>query len=184
MPLDGPLIVVSNHVHLIESILLQISFPRWISFMAKQELFHYPVVSAVVRWAQAFSVHRQGTFGDRREAIHQAREVLGKGLILGIFPEGKRNHDGRLLVAKLGCATIASHAAVSLLPVAIAGTEKLKGITWLWKRPAIVVSIGQPFRLPAADGRLTKTRRRLLTDLIMGRIAALLPPVNRGAYGD
>jgi 1-acyl-sn-glycerol-3-phosphate acyltransferase len=182
--LNGPLIVVANHVHFIDPILLVFSFPRWINFMAKQELFRYPFLRIVIRWAQAFSVHRRGTIKDKREAVKQAKEILSRGLVLGMFPEGKRNRDGKLLPGKPGSAVIASQAGVSLLPVGIAGTEKLKGVSWLWKRPSIVINIGQPFELPSVNDRLTKTQTKLLTELLMNKIAALLPQENRGAYGD
>lgn len=184
MPLKGPLVVAANHVHVVDGILLLFSFPRWINFMAKEELFRYPFLRIIIRWAQAFSVHRRGTMKDKREAVKQAKEILNKGLVLGMFPEGKRNHNGRLLRGKSGSAVIASQADVALLPVGIIGTEKVRGISWLWKRPSIVVNIGQPFKLPSVDGRLTKSRTKLLTDLMMTEIAALLPPENRGAYGD
>ena len=183
MPLDGSLIVAANHVHLVDPILLMVSFPRWINFMAKQELFRYPFLRFVIRWAQAFSVHRKGTLKDKREAVEQAGEILNKGLVMGMFPEGKRNRDGKLLAAKSGTAVIASRSGVDLLPVGIIGTERLKGISWLWKRPHIVINIGQPFKLTSVDDRLTKSRRKLLTDMIMNQIAALLPPENRGVYG-
>ena len=39
MPSNGPLIVVANHVHLVDGILLQLSFPRWINFMANRSFF-------------------------------------------------------------------------------------------------------------------------------------------------
>jgi len=184
VPLNSSFVVVANHVHLIDPILLQLSFPRWINFMAKQELFRYPFVGLVTRWAQAFSIHRQGTIRDKREAIKQAKDILNKGLVLGMFPEGKRNRNGRLLPGKPGSAVIASQAGVSLLPVAIIGTEKLKGVSWLWKRPRIVVNVGQPFKPPSIEGRLTRRQTKLLTDLLMSKIAALLPPENRGVYGD
>ncbi|MDH5365176.1 MAG: 1-acyl-sn-glycerol-3-phosphate acyltransferase [Dehalococcoidia bacterium] len=184
VPLNGPLIVVANHVHLVDGILLALSFPRWINFMAKQELFRYPFLRSIIRWAQAFSVPRRGTIKDKREVVKQAKEILNKGLVLGMFPEGKRNHDGKLLPGKSGSAVIASQAGVALLPIGITGTEKLKGISWLWKRPSIVINIGQPFEFPSSDGRLTKSQTKLSTDLMMTKIAALLPPENRGAYGD
>jgi len=184
VPLNSPLIVVANHVHLVDSILLALSFPRWINFMAKQELFRYPFLRSIIGWAQAFSVPRRGTIKDKREAVKQAKEILSKGLVLGMFPEGKRNRNGKLLPGKPGSAVIASQARVALLPIGIIGTEKLKGISWLWKRPSIIINIGQPFQFPPSDGRLTKSQTRLLTDLMMTKIAALLPPENRGAYGD
>ncbi len=184
VPLDGSLIVVANHVHLVDPILLQLSFPRWLSFMAKQELFRYPLVRFAIRWAQAFSIRRQGTIGDKRETIKQARDILSGGLVLGMFPEGKRNRNGKLLPGKSGAAVIASQTGVPLLPVGIIGTEKLKGIRWLWKRPRIIINIGHPFNPPSIETRLSRGQTRLLTGLIMNKIAALLPADNRGVYGD
>jgi len=184
VPLNGPLIVVANHVHLVDGILLVFSFPRWINFMAKQELFRYPFLRIIIRWAQVFSVPRRGTIKDKREAVKQAKEILNKGLVLGMFPEGKRNRNGKLLPGKSGSAVIASQTGVALLPIGIIGTEKLKGISWLWKRPGIVINIGQPFELPSSNGRLTKSQTKMSTDLMMNKIAALLPPENRGWYGN
>ena len=184
MPLSGPLIVVANHVHFVDPELLVFSFPRWINFMAKRELFRYPFLRIIIRWSQAVSVHRQGTIKDKREAVKQAKDVLSKGLVLGMFPEGRRNRNGKLLPGKPGSAVIALQADVPMLPVGIIGTEKLKGISWLWKRPSIVINVGQPFKLPSIEGRITRPQTKLLTDLMMNKIAALLPQENRGAYGD
>jgi len=184
VPLDGSLIVVANHVHLVDPILLQLSFPRWLSFMAKQELFRYPLVRFAIRWTQAFSIRRQGTIGDKRETIKQARDILSGGLVLGMFPEGKRNRNGKLLPGKSGAAVIASQTGAPLLPVGIIGTEKLKGIRCLWKRPRIIINIGHPFNPPSIETRLSRGQTRLLTGLIMNKIAALLPADNRGVYGD
>jgi len=184
VPSEGPFIMVANHVHLVDPILLISIFPRWINFMAKEELFRYPFLRIIIRWAQAFSVHRRGTIADKQETMIQAKNLLNKGLVLGMFPEGKRNHDGKLLPGKPGSAVIASRMGIPLLPVGIVGTEKLKGTSWLWKRPGIVINIGQPFKLPPANGRLTKSQTKSLTDLMMKKIAALLPRENRGVYGD
>ena len=184
VPLDGSLIVIANHVHLVDPILLQLSFPRWLSFMAKQELFRYPLVGFAIRWTQAFSIRRQGTIGDKRKTIKKARDILREGLVLGMFPEGKRNRNGKLLPGKSGVAVIASQTGTPLLPVGIIGTEKLKGIHWLWKRPRITINIGHSFNPPSIETRLSRRQSRLLTDLIMSKIAALLPADNRGVYGD
>jgi len=184
VPSEGPFIMVANHVHLVDPILLISIFPRWINFMAKEELFRYPFLRVIIRWAQAVSVQRRGTIVDKQEAMNQAKSLLNKGLVLGMFPEGKRNHNGKLLPGKPGSAVIASRMDIPLLPVGIVGTEKLKGTSWLWKRPGIVINIGQPFKLPPTNGRLTKSQTKSLTDLMMKKIAALLPQDNRGVYVD
>lgn len=182
VPLTGPLIIVANHVHLLDPFLLMFSFPRWINFMAKEELFRHPFLKVIVHWAQAFPVRRGGTTKDRREAMKQAKDILDNGLVLGMFPEGKRSHKGKLMMGKPGSAVMASRMDAPLLPVGIIGTDKIKGISWLWRRPEIVINIGQPFKLPSVDGRLNKSQMKLLTSRLMGEIAALLPPEYQGVY--
>jgi len=99
-----------------------------------------------------------------------------------MFPEGGRSHDGKLRRGKPGSAVIASKRDVPLLPVGIAGTDKIHGISWLWKRPRIVVNIGKPFKLPPTSSRISKSQMQLLTTQLMREIAALLPPECQGAY--
>jgi 1-acyl-sn-glycerol-3-phosphate acyltransferase len=182
VPSTGALIVAANHVHLLDPILLVLSFPRWINFMAKQELFRYPFLRVIIHWAQAFPVHRQGTTKDKQEAWKQSKDILEKGLVLGMFPEGKRSHEGKLKVGKPGSAIMASQIGVPLLPIGIIGTDKINGISWLWRRPHVVINIGQPFKLPSVDGRLNRSQMKLLTTQLMSKIAVLLPPEYQGAY--
>jgi len=184
VPPTGPLIVIANHVHLLDPVLLALSSSRWISFMAKEELFRNPFLRPILRWLRVFVVRRQGTTAEKRQVIEQAQDMLNGGLVLGMFPEGKRSREGRLLPGKTGSARIASQTGVLLLPVGIIGTDKIRGISWLWRRPHIIVNIGQPFRLPSFDGKLNKTQIELLTTHLMSEIAALLPPEYQGAYSE
>jgi 1-acyl-sn-glycerol-3-phosphate acyltransferase len=182
IPLTGPLILVANHVHLLDPFFLVFSFPRWINFVAKEELFRSPFLRPWLRWAGSFSVRRQGKVRDKQEMLKSTRNALERGLILGMFPEGGRSRNGKLEKGKTGSAVIASKTNVPLLPVGIAGTDKIKGISWLWKRPRIIVNIGKPFRLPPNSSRMSKSQMELLTTQLMKEIAALLPPEYQGAY--
>jgi len=182
VPPSGPLIVVANHVHVIDGELLLFGVSRWIIYIAKEQLFHYPILRPLLRWAGALVVYRQGTFNDTRKLLEQVEQTLNKGSVIGIFPEGKRSHQGKLQAGKPGLALFASRMHIPILPVGISGTDKIHGISWLWKRPHIVINIGKPFYLPQPDGRLTKLQREALTDLMMKEIAALLPPEYQGVY--
>jgi len=182
VPRSGPLIVVANHVHVIDGELLLFGVSRWIIYIAKEPLFHYPILGALLRWAQALVVYRQGTLNETRELLKQVEQTLNKGSVIGIFPEGKRSHQGKLQAGKPGLALLASRMHIPILPVGISGTDKIHGISWLWKRPHIVINIGKPFYLPQPNGRVTKLQRKALTDLMMQKIAALLPPEYRGVY--
>jgi len=182
IPLTGPLILVANHVHVLDPFFLIFISPRWINFMAKEELFRSPFLRPWLRWAGSLSIRRDGKISDKQKMLKSSRDALEKGLILGMFPEGGRSRDGKLRKGKPGSAVIATKTNVPLLPVGIVGTEKIKGISWLWKRPEIVVNIGNLFKLPPSDGRMSKSQMQLLTTQLMKEIAALLPPEYQGAY--
>jgi len=182
IPLTGPLILVSNHVHLLDPFFLLFSFPRWIHFMAKQELFRSLFLRPWLLWAGALSIRRRGKIREKQELLKRTRDILEQGLILGMFPEGSRGQDGKLRKGKPGSAVIASKTNVPVLPVGIIGTDKIKGISWLWKRPSIVINIGKPFRLPPTNNNMSKSQRQLLTTQLMRKIAALLPPEYQGVY--
>jgi 1-acyl-sn-glycerol-3-phosphate acyltransferase len=182
VPLTGPLILVANHVHVLDPILLVFSLPRWITFVAKEELFHSLFLRFWLRWAGSLPLQRGGKVREKQRILESARKALDEGSILGMFPEGGRSVDGKLRKGRPGSAVIASRTGVSLLPIGIAGTDKIHGISWLWKRPRIVVNIGRPFKLPLASDKISKSQMQLLTTQLMGEIAALLPPEYQGTY--
>jgi len=182
IPSTGPLILVANHIHVLDPIFLVFSLTRWITFVAKEELFRSLFLRLWLRWAGSLPLQRDGKVIEKQRILEGAKKALDEGLILGMFPEGGRSHDGKLRKGKPGSAVIASKTDAPLLPVGIAGTGRIHGISWLWKRPHIVVNIGKPFRLPPTSGRMSKSQMHLLTTQLMREIAALLPPEYQGAY--
>jgi 1-acyl-sn-glycerol-3-phosphate acyltransferase len=182
VPSTGPLILVANHVHVLDPILLVFTLPRWITFVAKEELFRSLFLRFWLRWAGSLPLRRDGKVREKQRILESAREALGEGSILGMFPEGARSHDGKLRKGKPGSAVIASKTNVPLLPVGVVGTDKIHGISWLWKRPPIVVKIGKPFKLPPTNNKISRAQMQLLTTQLMGEIAALLPLEYQGAY--
>jgi len=101
-----------------------------------------------------------------------------------MFPEATRSKNACLQRALPGSALIASRQAVPVLPVGIAGTEKIKRTSWMFRRPRITINIGPPFSLPSSGGKISKDELAEHTELIMRRIAELLPPEYRGVYGE
>ncbi len=179
VPSEGPVLVVSNHMNLADVPLLGISFGRKVIFMAKKELFRFKLSGYILGSLGSFPVHR-GRMD--RKAIRQALQVLADGLVLALFPEGMRSRTAKLRSAFSGSALIALRSGAPILPVGIAGTEKIKGIAWVLHRPEVVVNIGRPFYLPPVGSRLTKAELAEYTDFIMRHIAELLPPEYRGHY--
>ncbi len=176
---QGPMLIVANHLELADVPLLGISLGRRVIFMAKKELFRFRLIGYFIGILGAFPVHR-GQLD--RKALHQAAQVLADGQALVMFPEATRSKNARLQSAFPGSALIAVRSGAPILPIGITGTERIKGVAWLLRRPQITVNIGPPFYLPPVNGKSTKIELAELTNFIMGRIAGLLPVEYRGNY--
>ncbi len=181
VPLDGPLIVASNHLNNADPPMVALGIPRHPTFMAKRSMIRWPILGPAFRIFGAFPVRRGQV---DRAAIRVAVEVLERGDMLVMFPEGTRSRTGGLTRGHSGTALIALRAGVPILPVAITGTEVIRW-PWLFLKPYSVphvrVTIGEPFKLPPVD-KITTQAAGEATSVIMGRIAALLPPDYRGVY--
>jgi len=181
VPSQGPLLVVANHLNLADPPLLFVSLGRKVVFMAKEELFRVRFISYFIRGFGAFPVHRRQL---DRKALRQAAQLLANGMALVTFPEGTRSKNAQLQPAFSGSALIALRSGVPILPIGITGTERIKGVAWLLRRPEITVNIGHPFHLPPASSKLTKVELAKLTNYMMGRVAELLPQEYRGNYAE
>lgn len=176
---QGPLLIVVNHLNLADPPLLGVSVGRRVIFMAKEELFRFRITAYFMRRLGAFPVRRRGL---DRAALRQALQILAEGRALVVFPEGMRSLNGQLQCALPGIALIASHSGAPVLPVGIIGTEQIKGLGWILRRPKLVVNIGRPFYPIPVDGKLTRKEMADLTTSIMRHIAEILPEEYRGVY--
>jgi 1-acyl-sn-glycerol-3-phosphate acyltransferase len=181
VPAQGPVLIVSNHLHIADPPIVAASLKIRTTFMAKDELWHNAWSRFWVENFGAFPVRRGGF---DRDAIRRAEDWLQKGVSVIMFPEGGRSKTAQLQAAYSGAALIALHMGVPILPVAITGTDKFNHLVrCLIHRAKVTVTIGQPFNPPTPDGKPTKEQRNLLTEEMMLKIAALLPPTYRGVYG-
>ncbi len=179
IPRQGPLLVVANHLNLADPPLVSVSLGRKAIFMAKEELFRSKFSGYFIRGFGAFPINR-GRLD--RKALSQAEKLLADGWALVMFPEGARSKNTQLQPAFPGSALVAIHSCAPILPVGISGTESIKGIGWLLRRPRLTVNIGPAFHLPPLNSRVTKEELAQFTSLIMGHIAELLPSEYRGHY--
>jgi 1-acyl-sn-glycerol-3-phosphate acyltransferase len=180
IPSQGPLLVVANHLHAYDPPLIGVGLDRKVIFMAKEELFRCRLRAYILGGLGSFPVHR-GKLD--RKAIRRSEQVLADGMALVMFPEATRSENARLQPALPGSALIASRSGAPILPVGITGSEEIKDFFWILRRPRITVNFGRPFYLPPAGSKLTKDELAEHTNIIMERIAELLPPQYRGVYG-
>lgn len=179
VPRTGPVILAVNHIHWTDIPLAALRVPRVTHYMAKIELFGKPVLGGYIRKMAAFPVRRGE--GDR-EAIRTAERLLAEGEIVAIFPEGHRSDNGALIPAHPGAGYVALRSGVPIVPVAVSGTRQIfKGFHYGPFRPKVTIRFGKPFTL-GAGGKVSKEALGPATDEIMRRIAAMLPPEQRGPY--
>ncbi|HLT19882.1 MAG TPA: lysophospholipid acyltransferase family protein [Thermomicrobiales bacterium] len=187
VPKRGGALIIANHVHNSDPILILSASPRPILWMAKEEVWSLPVLRWFATQAGAFPVKR-GTFD--RDAIRTAVDTINEGLLVGMFPEGTRSTTGGLKEPYAGASLVALRSGAPIIPCVIVGSEDLPfdskaGRAQRKRRmyPKVEVWFGEPFMLRARadDGRRYSMAE--LTDAMMIELAQLLPEPMRGVYG-
>jgi 1-acyl-sn-glycerol-3-phosphate acyltransferase len=132
IPKDGPAILASNHLSFSDSFFLPAMLDRKVTFIAKAEYFTSPGVrgkltAAFFKGVGQLPVDRSGARGAGEAAIRSGLEVLARGELFGIYPEGTRSPDGRLYRGKPGgLARVALGSGAPVIPVAMIDTEKIQ----------------------------------------------------------
>mgnify|MGYP002737186392 CR=1 FL=1 len=130
LPVEGPAILVSNHLSFSDSFFLPLVTKRRITFLAKQEYFTGKGIKGLISKAFFTGVGQvpiDRTSGRAAEAaIATGIRILGEGRMLGIYPEGTRTADGRLYRGKTGVARMALESQAPVIPVAMIGTYEVQ----------------------------------------------------------
>ncbi|MEE9618034.1 MAG: lysophospholipid acyltransferase family protein [Anaerolineae bacterium] len=179
IPAEPPYIIVINHLAAFDAPLLLTVCPHTIRAFAAAKHKRNPLYALVLIMAGSIWVRRGEV---DRKALREALDVLKRGEALGMAPEGTRARGPYALQkGKTGPAYLATRAGVPLVPVGLTGTEQIKDNLPRLRRTHICVVVGKPFHLPES-GRIRGQKLREYTDLIMHRIAELLPEEYRGMY--
>lgn len=174
IPKNGACIIASNHESYLDFLCFSAISPRPIHYLAAEKFFEHPVWKWLMLLSGHIRVDRQAD--TKVGCFRTVLSALRNGRMIGIFPEGTRSKDGRLLRGKPGIAHLALKAQVPVIPVGIIGAFEVMSrhdsFPRLEKR--ITIRIGKPMVLDRENkGNFDKDHLQKVTDQIMQNIAEL-----------
>lgn len=182
IPESGSYIIAINHISIIEPPLVIAFWPVAPEAVGAKDIWERRGQSLLAKFYGGIQVHR-GEF-DRR-LIETMFQVIEAGHPLLIAPEGGRSHTPGMRPALPGVAYIVDKSGAPVLPVGIIGsTDDFLHQAIRFKRPVLEMRIGKPNTMPAIEGKGEQRRLALKNnaDLIMYKVAELLPPSYQGVY--
>jgi 1-acyl-sn-glycerol-3-phosphate acyltransferase len=187
VPESGPVILAANHTSYIDPPLVGAGLKRDINYLARESLFRFPIMGAVLRSWNSVPVDREGGGAAGLKKILD-RLLAGGAIIL--FPEGTRSYDGKLQPARSGIGLTVIKSDAVVVPVRVFGTYEAYGRQHRIPRPRrIAVKYGEPMRfeaLRAEAKNCSKTRLKEIyqqvADEIMGAIAKLEPCEDKARF--
>src|SRR5437773_944233 len=132
VPKTGPVILASNHASFIDPPLVGAGLPRDINYLARESLFRFPGIGALLRSWNAVPVDRDGGGARGLKAI---LDRLRAGGAIILFPEGTRSRDGKLQRARSGIGLTVIKSAAPVIPVRVFGTYEAYGRQVKFPRP-------------------------------------------------
>ena len=173
MPKSGPLILVGNHVAMIEVIMMAMYAPWQVEFVGTGDIPVDPRFAAIVNLWGVIPVNRGST--DRRE-MNVPLDILKQGGFIGIFPEGGI-WSTTMKRARTGVAWLSFHSNAPVLPMGFGGMNGALQAAFALKRPRISMNVGK--LMPPVSGKIEgKSRKEALEDAanaIMAEVEALIP---------
>ncbi|HLX49249.1 MAG TPA: lysophospholipid acyltransferase family protein [Streptosporangiaceae bacterium] len=179
IPESGGAIIASNHLSIVDSIYLPLMLARPVTFAAKSEYFTGTrpidrITGAYLRATKQLAVDRTGPRA-AHDMLQAALDLLRRGQLFGIYPEGTRSPDGRLYRGRIGVGWLALNSGLPVIPVAMKGTDHVLPPGHIVPHPArIEIIIGKPLTFGPEYRRGPEAKaRRVVTDEVMQAIQAL-----------
>ena len=125
VPRKGPVILAANHRSFMDSLFLPLVIRRRVTFVAKAEYFDAWKTKWFFGAVGQIPIRREGGSASER-ALASATDVLEKGGVFGIYPEGTRTRDGLLHRGHTGVARLALRTGAPIVPVGMIGTDEVQ----------------------------------------------------------
>jgi len=179
IPRTGKVILASNHLSFIDSLVIPMFSPRPVYFLAKSTYFDGTGlrgwISRQFFTAIGATPVERGAGQAALDALDQQRRILASGRAIALYPEGTRSLDGRLYKGRTGVAFLALEEGAQVVPVGLIGTNEAMpvGAKMPSRHPRVTIRYGKPIDLTHLGTANSGKARRLATDEIMAAIHAL-----------
>jgi 1-acyl-sn-glycerol-3-phosphate acyltransferase len=181
IPDKGPYLLITNHLHWLDAPAVMAILPHRAHVFAAEKWEKHWILGPLMRSLDAIFVQRGEV---DRKALRRALSVLGGGGILGMAPEGTRSKTGALQRGRSGAAYMAYRTGVPLVPVVTWGQKRVFSSLRRLQRARMHIVFGEPFAPSPVEGKVKAAQVHALTEEMMYRLAAMLPPEYRGVYDD
>ena len=179
VPTTGPVIIASNHLSFIDSMVIPLATGRKVGFLGKAEYMEGSGLRGWLRrlWFGEFAGMIPVDRGDARAAarsLELAEDHLATGGAFGIYPEGTRSRDGRLYKGRTGVGRLALASRAPVIPCSLIGTDRVQPAGTKGIRPRrVTVRFAPPIDITPLEEKFVKTPLlRAITDQTMDAIAA------------
>ncbi len=183
VPENGAVILACNHESFLDPPLVGSGLKRDINYLARENLFRFPVLGAILRSWNVVPVDREGGGAKGLKAILD-RLLAGGAIIL--FPEGTRTRDGKLQPARAGIGLTVIKSAAPVVPVRVFGTFRAYGRHMKFPRPCpVAVKYGRPLlfqELRAEAKSCSKERLKQIYQQVADELMAVIAKL--GPYED
>jgi 1-acyl-sn-glycerol-3-phosphate acyltransferase len=173
LPKSGPLILVGNHVALVEVIMMAMYVPYLIEIIGVGDIPLDPRFTLIINTYGYIPIKR-GSVDSK--GLNMALDVLKQGGVIGIFPEGGIWESGQGQ-ARAGVAWLSHKADAPIVPIGFGGMRGALAAISKFKRPQLIMNIGKP--IPAISSGIDgKSRKEALDEganAVMAQVEALVP---------
>ena len=183
VPAHGPVLLASNHLSAVDTILIPSFSPRKVQFLAKASLFSTPIGGWFFRHIGAIPVHREAGSA-AQAALEAGTRVLAAGQVFAVFPEGSRSRDGRLYRGRSGAAFMALETGATVVPVGLIGINRAIVDPATGKPAPAEIRFGAPIDLSDLAALPGGRARREATGRIMAAIQQLTGQELAGGYSE
>jgi 1-acyl-sn-glycerol-3-phosphate acyltransferase len=184
VPDDGPAIISPNHRSFFDSPLVMALAPRRVVFLGKAEYMDSRTTKYLFPAVGMVPIRRESSKA-AMAALETAAELLERGELVGIYPEGTRSRDGLLHRGHSGVAQLATMTGAPIIPVGITGTQRVQPIGTSVPRPfrgPVLVRFGEPIDPAGYRYGGSRHRRQQMLDDVMAAIASMTDQERSAAF--